>query len=266
MKTLRETTEAASQYVTGWLQRQPSVKEESITDWLLDYLDQHCSQIRYYQFSRHEEGRSSGADWDWWILSRRGCFKLRVQAKKVKRNVDHYPDLARSNRNGYQLDILLDSSASHNFYPIYSLYGFSEGKERCQRTSRPESLHICSAQEVYDLLFGGPRSRVESSSLLELSIPLPCLFCCPLSREQPYGGPGALFENYFRTAPKPRGEGADGEPLRGRGYEENTPEIIKIMFEVEVINSNTVGILREYQSMFAGSDGVVIADLREDKG
>jgi hypothetical protein len=263
MKTLCETAESASQYVTGWLQRQPAVKEESITDWLLDYLDQHSSQIRYYQFTRHEEARSSGADWDWWIISRHGCFKLRVQAKKVKQHVDQYTDLARSNTSGYQIDMLLDSSASLNFYPIYSLYGFSEGVERCQRTSRPESLHICSAQEVYDLLFGGPRSRVEANSLLGLSIPLPCLFCCPLSRDRPQGGPGELFRNYFRTHPKPRGAEGDGKPDPDRGFEERTPEIIKRMFEVREINSNTEGILREYQSMFAGSKGVVIADLRE---
>ncbi len=188
MNTICTTAESASRYVTGWLQRQPAVKEESITDWLLDYLTQHNSQIRYYQFSRHEEGRSSGADWDWWILANRGCFKLRVQAKKLRSNYDHYNSLAHSNSIGYQIDLLLDSSASLNFYPIYSLYGLSEGVERCSRTTRPESLHICSAQEVYDLLFGTARSRIASTNLLDLSIPLPCLFCCPLVRDHPRGG------------------------------------------------------------------------------
>ena len=64
----------ANDYVDGWMTRQPEIKEESITDWLLDYFDQHSSQLKYYQFNRYEEGAFSGADWDWWILLRNGCF------------------------------------------------------------------------------------------------------------------------------------------------------------------------------------------------
>lgn len=266
MKNLCETAKDASQYVAGWLQRQPSVKEESITDWLLDYLDQHCTQISYSQFTRHEEGRSSGADWDWWILLRSGCFKLRVQAKRLKRRVDHYSDLGRSNKYGYQIDMLLNSSAGLNFYPIYALYGISEGMERCPNTSRSESLHICSAQEVNDMIFGEPRHRVDSSALLGLSIPLSCLFCCPQSQGQSLDKPHTLLDRYFQTAPKSRGVDADGKSDPLRGIEVNTPEIIKKLSEKHERNSNFEGLLREYQSMFAGSSSVVIADMRENEG
>ena len=166
MNSLYELAEEAVNYTAGWMSRQPAVKEESITDWLLDFFDQNSSLIQYYQFNRHEEARSSGADWDWWFWLQKGCFKIRVQAKKVKKNHDHYEDLARSNMTGYQLDTLLNSSTIYNFYPIYSLYGFSENVERCRMLSyripsNKSCLFICSAQEVYDLVFGSARKRIK---------------------------------------------------------------------------------------------------------
>jgi len=117
MSNLCQIATDASAYVAGWLQRQPALQEESITDWMLDYFVQHSSDIRHYQFTRYEEARMSGADWDWWLLLERGCFKIRSQAKKVRRNHDHYRDLARANKTGCQIDLLLDSSTLHNFYP-----------------------------------------------------------------------------------------------------------------------------------------------------
>lgn len=263
MFRLCSTARQVSEYAAGWLHRQPAVKEESLTDWLLDYFDQKSTGIRYYQFTRHEEGRSSGADWDWWILLSHGCFKIRVQAKKLKKNHDHYQDLARSNKTGYQLDVLLDSSARFNFYPIYSLYGFSEGVGRCARTIRPEPLHICSAQEIYDLVFSDPRSRLNSSTLLALSIPLTCLFCCPLYIVAPDANAGDLFDHYFTTPPSPRGGHDEGNPDRNRGFELETPPIIKQLFNIEEINDNTEPILRFYQETFPGSNGVGI--IRPDR-
>lgn len=128
----------ASSYAAGWLFRQPSLKEESITDWLLDYVQQHSTAIRYYLFDRIEEGASSGADWDWWFLLSDGCFKIRVQAKKIKKDKDHYKDLAHFNKKHFQIDLLLDSSARHNFYPIYGVYGFSRTSRKVSADFRPK--------------------------------------------------------------------------------------------------------------------------------
>lgn len=253
----------ASAYVAGWLQRQPSLKEESITDWMLDYFVQHSSEVRYYQFTRHEEARISGADWDWWFLLRKGCFKIRSQAKKIQRNHDHYRDLARSNQTGFQIDLLLESSAKHNFYPIYTLYGFGEGYGRCGRIEQPSALFISSAQETYDLVFRAPRKRIESSDLLGLSIPLPCLFCCPRVSEFPSGGPLCLFDHYFQIPPRSALDGDDREPDRERGYEREVPSIIASLYEMKEVNSNNQGFIDEYRAMFPGSSGVTITRIRE---
>jgi hypothetical protein len=249
----------ANDYAAGWLRRQPAVKEESITDWLLDFFQQKSSDVRYYEFDRHEEARFSGADWDWWFLLRNGCYKIRVQAKKLRRGKDHYPELARSNQTGYQIDLLLDSSAKHNFYPIYVLYAKTEGVERCKRQPVPVVLSICSAQETYELIFGAARRRIESGDVLALSIPLECLFTCPLVRDFPSHSPDNLFREYFKILPRGISEEAKNTDVdHHRGYEETIPNIIRSLFEIREINSNTEGILREYQSIFSGSRGVTL--------
>ena len=263
---LGEVARLANDYVAGWLQRQPAVKEESITDWLLDYFHQSSPDVRYYEFDRHEEARFSGADWDWWFLLRRGCFKVRVQAKKLRRGKDHFTELARYNQTGYQIDLLLDSSAAHNFYPLYVLYAKTEGVERCTRASEPTVLSICSAQETYELIFGAARRRIESKDVLALTIPLECLFSCPLAREFPSHGPERLFRHYFQVSPEARrGEAEASDDGSRRGYEESVPHIIRSLFEMREVNSNSEGILLEYQSMFAGSRGVTVVRVEHER-
>ena len=254
----------ANDYVSGWMTRQPEIKEESITDWLLDYFDQNTSQIRYYQFNRHEEGRIYGADWDWWILLPNGCFKLRIQAKKIKNGANHYNDLTRNNQNGYQIDLLLNSSSSHNFYPLYSLYGKSEGMERCQQPPSPVSLHICSAQEVYDLVFGQPRRRINSTDLLKLTIPLECLFCCPLTRKGRGFDPRKLFGHYFQVPPRTfNKDNRESFKNENRGFENEVPDILTDLYKMESLNDNSAGLINMYRSRFPGSNSLSIVKINE---
>lgn len=261
---LCQIAQSANDYASGWMTRQSAVKEESITDWLLDYFHQNSRDIEYYQFSRHEEGRYSGADWDWWFLLGRGCFKLRIQAKKLRMRHNHYGDLARSNKSGLQIDMLLESSVKYNFYPLYALFGHRDGPGRCDLGPDLIVLSICAAQEVYDLLFNSPRCRIDSRKLSDLSIPLHCLFCCSLT-EPDNQGPRQLLEHYFRVPRRTLEGEPEGDP--NRGFEESVPSIIQTLFEIREVNSNTEEILSEYQSMFAGSSGVSIVRVSDmDRG
>jgi hypothetical protein len=260
-----KTAKDANDYVRGWLTRQPELKEESITDWLLDYFDQHSNQIKYYQFNRQEEGKYSGADWDWWFLLKNGCFKMRIQAKKVKSNSDHYTELARSNKNGFQIDLLLKSSSLQNFYPLYAFYAKSEGVEKCQNKSTTAYLHISSAQEVYELVFGRPRQRINSTDILELTIPLECLFCCPLVRDFNDEGPVRLFEHYFKVPPKNIGnDNEEGDTNKNRGFEEKTPDIITSLYNIETLNDNTIRLINEYRNQYPGSNSLMIIKIDEE--
>lgn len=260
-----KTARDANDYVSGWLTRQPELKEESITDWLLDYFDQHTNQIRYYQFNRQEEGKTYGADWDWWIILPNGCFKLRIQAKKVKKGANHYNDLTRNNKHGFQMDLLLNSSSAQNFYPLYALYGKSEGVERCQKPPSSVLLHICSAQEIYDLVFGHPRQRINSTDLLQLTIPMECLFCCTLVRDRNEFGPRDLFDHYFKIPPRNNDkENQNDNERNNQGYDKEVPEIISALYKMETLNDNSVGLINEYRNQYPGSNSLSIIKIDKD--
>ena len=274
MKPLCELAEEADSHIASWMKRQPRLREESITDSLLYFFDRNSPLVWYYPFNHYEEARFSGADWDWWFLMRKGCFKIRVQAKRIKKNYDHHRDLARSNKAGYQLDILLNSSAKRNFYPIYSLYGFSENVERClipsyRDPSNQSCLFICSAQEVYDLVFDLPRNRIGSSDLLKISIPLTCLFCCPLE-DFPNDGPRRLFQRHLFGPTPTRDEDSGEESEDQRGYEDEVPPIISDLFDAGERTSGTTRedasddiheILSQYQREFVETNGVAIVQI-----
>jgi len=111
-----------------WLKKQPNVKEESLTDWILYTVSERSSQFYYKAFSRNEEAYN-GADWEWWILtgdySNYTAYRFLVQAKKLKKDQDNYPLISYSNRNGLQIDLLIDSAKCRNAMPIYIYYSTS---------------------------------------------------------------------------------------------------------------------------------------------
>ena len=93
-----------SKYCYNWLNVQPFVKEESLTDWLLYYISERNPNVYYKAFTRNEEA-SNGSDWEWWILtdecSTIKAYRLLIQAKKLKpNNIDNYPLVTYSNKNG----------------------------------------------------------------------------------------------------------------------------------------------------------------------
>lgn len=73
----------ASREIREWISDQPSVKEESITDWLLRDISKRVKNVYYTSFSRMTEARTTGADWEWWFLFDCGSYRMRIQAKKL---------------------------------------------------------------------------------------------------------------------------------------------------------------------------------------
>jgi hypothetical protein len=264
-RKLGEVTRRANDYVARWLDRHPAVKEESLTDWLPDFLEENSPDVRYYEFDRCEETSFLGADWDWWLLLENGCFRVRVQAKKLQLGKNYYPELIQSNQTDSQIDLLLDSSAAKGFYPLYLFYAKPEDFERCRVLPTPTALTICGAQEIYELAFGTPRHHIEYEDIRALSVPLECLFYCPVTRDFPANGPEQFFRHYFQTPLRGRIEEAEvpGDDLH-RGYEENVPRIIRSLLKMRERDAKTECVLREYRSMFEGSRGVVIFDLDDD--
>lgn len=122
MNSVCQHLQESAAYIRNWLEKQPGVKEESLTDWLLFDTATRVPNISYRAFTRHEEARETGADWEWWFVFPTKSFRFRVQAKKLSPTNDNYPELARTNRHGLQIDKLLSNSESANAIPLYAFY------------------------------------------------------------------------------------------------------------------------------------------------
>ncbi len=117
----------ASEYVFNWINGQPSVGEESITDWLLYNLSLTVPTLKYKKFTKHEEAKKTGADWEWWFVDNYKGLSLRVQAKRIMKDKDNYDGLAHTNRHGLQIEKLIDDARRKNSLPFYSLYHAPDG-------------------------------------------------------------------------------------------------------------------------------------------
>ena len=179
--------------VYNWLQKQPHVKEESLTDWLLYQISEKCPQVYYQAFTKHEES-VNGCDWEWWILTRScignsnySAYRFLVQAKKLQPgDKDNYPLLAYSNKNGIQIELLKESAEIKNALPVYLYYSAASAdidvqienfpwlKEqlirRCEKCIN--GCYIAFASKVCDLLFQMPRHKLTDADLINRALKL----------------------------------------------------------------------------------------------
>lgn len=139
----------SSLYVRKWLIRQPSVKEESITDWLLFDISERIKGIYYRAFTRHEEAGKTGADWEWWFVFRDFAMKLRIQAKKLILKQDNDPSLAHTNRHGLQIEKLLKDSINENFIPLYAFYTSHADVTMCGKKILDEGVYLAGGKQIY---------------------------------------------------------------------------------------------------------------------
>jgi hypothetical protein len=255
-KELRES----SSYVRRWLTRQPGVKEESLTDWLLYDVSDRLPFVHYVSFSRHQEARETGADWEWWILLRGNYFRIRVQAKKVSATKDNYPELARTNSYGLQIDKLLDDARIANAIPLYALYSTETGHSMCsgQPHMYEDGVFLAGATHLYADFIKGGRKPVSSSELLNRSNPFSCFACCPLTRKLD-GGTLSYFERYYRAEVHPDGEDSDVP----RGTHTLLPDYVSLLLEhsAEGIPDWWEG---EFRSSLLDFNGILVYDYRNE--
>lgn len=165
--------------IQQWLSAQPEVKEESLTDWLLYELSKREARVSYKAFTRHEEAKYTGADWEWAFVFKDGTVRLRVQAKKLFQGVDNYPGLARSNRYGQQITMLISSASKVPAYPIYAFYSATAHPTVCRGHGAPASgVYVCGANRV-DVDLVSVRKQVSPADAIGISYPMACLACCP---------------------------------------------------------------------------------------
>lgn len=167
-----------SDYIYNWFESKRNVKEESFTDWMLYNLSQNLPNFNYREYTRHEENVTSGADFDFWFVENSNYLVFRIQAKKLKRTGNHYNTITYPNQTSDQINLLI-SSSNLPIRPFYLLYNNDTYNARCDR--HQTGTLLASAQEIQNTLLTVDNTNITRQQLTNLSIPLECLFCCPLS-------------------------------------------------------------------------------------
>jgi hypothetical protein len=170
------------------------IGEESLTDLLLlELANRFPHPTKVKKWSRREEGRRTGADWDWWFTDRkfRTCVGLRIQAKRIDYFNQKFTGFDAANAYGPQRLTLRQSSALEGLHPLYCLYIASpnppnepslcpsagESKSGLE-VKPPSSLFGCSLIGL-DSVEKSLAARDQTLSFLWADLlPWSCLTCC----------------------------------------------------------------------------------------
>lgn len=256
MNSICEQLQESSEYVKQWLINQPGVKEESLTDWLLYDVSSKVPSVLYHAFTRHEEARKTGADWEWWILFNKHSLRLRVQAKKVSPTGDNYTALAYTNRYGLQIDMLLADAKKANAIALYALYSAQNLQTMCGNgPSQADGVFLAGASRLNTDFIAGVRQYIDATNLLSRSVPFPCIACCPYASDQSETL-SRFFKNYFSSELE-----AIGDRNADRGIHSQLPDYISSLLE-----HRGEGIPdwweREFQRSIQEFNAVLIYDYR----
>jgi hypothetical protein len=261
MNTICKSFNDCSADIKKWLSKQPEVKEESLTDRFLYDLSEKVPTVRYKQFTRTEEGRKTGADWEWWfIFSDKKSFAARVQAKKLKLKSDNYAGIAYTSNGKLQIERLLDDSAKDGFASFYSFYSTEDsGSTMCGGRLNDEGVFIAEANNLRNEFILKGKRTLAPKDILKFTNPVSCLFCCPMTYENGSNivdGFKRHIENYFPTLNDNRGENSN---LNELGFRE-TPNYILQLASGDIPEWWE----REYQFNFQRTNAIITIDLRDE--
>lgn len=158
--------------------------EESITDFLiLNIKKLGDNKLIVESFTRHKESLN-GSDWEWWLTGPSGKWLgMRIQAKVLKLDIEKYEHLHHRNKNGQQVDLLVQDAAKHGMIPAYCMYTNWDPQKynvpkRCQthNTSvRHYGTALLSAKKVKEYQ---KSSETRLSKIINNLSPMHCIFCC----------------------------------------------------------------------------------------
>ena len=256
----------SSEYIHNWLSKQPSVGEESITDWILFTLAESLPKLKYKKFTRHQEARTTGADWEWWIVDNNSAISMRIQAKKIIFGKDNYAGLAYTNKYGLQIEKLIKDAKRKNFIPFYALYSAPKTTQKVicggqLDLAEQQGVFISSAQLLFNKYIKNGKIKVEADDILSVSNPLHCLACCSMHSISSNPTTSSFYdyiEHYY------------GESLREinsnskyLGRHDNAPSYVTSLLETE--DSEIPDLWeKEFQHQLEGFNSLVILDLRDN--
>lgn len=201
MKKICDEFRNASDYVFKWFESKQNVKEESFTDWLLYYLSNNLTNFNYREYSRHQENKISGADFDFWIVGVTQHLKFRIQAKKLKKTGNHYDAITYPDQTKHQINLLLSSSRqqARPFYLFYNNSAQSINRSKCGLI-RSGTLLI-DAAEINSRFLNNGITAITRQDLVSISVPLECLFCCLIGKpsENIFSNVKKIIDIFFPT-------------------------------------------------------------------
>jgi len=158
--------------------------EESITDFLILNIKKHGgSKLRVDSFTRHKESLN-GADWEWWFTGPSGKWVgMRIQAKVLKLDTEKYEHLHHHNKNGQQVDLLVQDALRNRMIPAYCMFTNWEPSKyntpwKCKshKTSvRHYGTALLSSKKVKQF---SKKKTTHLSAIIEHLRPMHCMFCC----------------------------------------------------------------------------------------
>ncbi|EMV2055921.1 TPA: hypothetical protein NJ473_004431 [Vibrio parahaemolyticus] len=158
--------------------------EESITDFLVLNIKKFGgTKLIVESFTRHKESLN-GADWEWWFTGPSGKWLgMRIQAKVLKLHTEKYEHLHHKNKNGQQVDLLVQDAVKGNMIPAYCMYTNWDPKKydtpwkcRTHKTSvRHYGTALLSTKKVkaYQV-----NNETRLSQIINDLKPMHCIFCC----------------------------------------------------------------------------------------
>jgi len=189
-RPLCRTFQTVSSRVWGELQWDHScgfgLSEHYLTDSVLsDLARSHPTEIQIRKYSAWEEGRTTGADWEWWIGNAGSWLGMRVQAKRIDSHGLTYPKLGYvgGTPRMLQVDRLLADAQAASRIPLYCLYNYwtastADPAWPCQSYPQRRTFWGCSiahAQSVAHCINSGTNTL---ASLRQYIRPWMCLVCC----------------------------------------------------------------------------------------
>lgn len=238
-------------------------------------------RIHYHAFSRHEES-INGTDWEWWILlgsnypDEMCAYRFLVQAKKLQSGKDNYPLLSYGNKNGIQMDLLIENAKFKRAFPLYAYYSTTQSNYKEQEKSFPNmdseiiewckccinGCYISPANLAHHLIFGGPRVKISDTQLINQSfgLSLADYFFENNTFEN------ALYEvnNYYKRQYQDQSKVNSYNGMDGiKYYKKDIPSYLKYVIGNQAENIDWIE--DEYGGTLEGVGGIAVIDLRKQK-
>lgn len=163
-----------------------SISEESITDFLLlDLRRALPNNVFVRKFSKSEEGKTTGADWEWWFVGSGRGFGMRVQAKRLSTKTQRYEDLGRfaGKSHSLQVDLLIGDAQKTNLYPAYCFYNYwhpsiTPPTWNCRSFPPYWRMFGCAVADAAAIKALISKGRDDLQSVARCCLPWSCLVCC----------------------------------------------------------------------------------------